>query len=319
MVGDVSTDDAFVEVLFWRVDVASEGARLDHFLRDQDTDHTRSKLKKLIETGCVSVDGNPSRPAQKLRTGQEVVLRVPPPEPLTVIPEDIPLDIRFEDDFVVVVNKQQGLVVHPAPGHSSGTLVNGLLFGRDTAGGDSLRPGIVHRLDKDTSGLMVVAKTEKAHATLAYQFHEHSVDRRYVVLVSGEPPDRGEWDTLHGRHPRDRRRFSSKVHRGKRALSRFETVERFKGASLLRVTLFTGRTHQVRVHCHDHGFSVLGDPWYHPRHMSTELTKIHRDLPGQALHAELLGFDHPETAKRLRFEAVPPNPFQQALEALRSL
>jgi 23S rRNA pseudouridine1911/1915/1917 synthase len=287
-------------------------------LRDRNADITRSRLKKIINTGYVSVDGEVViRPASKIREDEEVVLTVPSPVALSVVPEEMWLDIRYEDDYLLVVNKPQGLVVHPAPGHSSGTLINGILFGRTAKGGDPLRPGIVHRLDKDTSGLLVVAKTENAHAILAEQFHNHSVDRRYRVLVAGNPPPKGEWKTLHGRHPRDRRRFSSKVQRGKQAISRFVTVERFKGVALLQVTLLTGRTHQVRVHCHDHGYSVLGDPWYGPRHLSPELFKIHRSLPGQALHAELLGFEHPVTRASLRFESQPPKAFQEAVDALK--
>ncbi|MCP4601028.1 MAG: RluA family pseudouridine synthase [Proteobacteria bacterium] len=301
------------------VEKEDEKIRLDHFLRDQDLGITRSRLKKLIDKGFATVDGGIARPASKLRLGKEVVFRVPPPQPLSISPEDIPLDIPYEDDSVIIVNKTQGLVVHPAPGHPEGTLVNGILFNRTARGGDPLRPGIVHRLDKDTSGLMVVTKSDEAHAALARQFHEHSVDRRYQVLVAGAPQDHGEWRTLYGRHPRDRRRFSSKVEKGKTAISRFVTRERFKGAALMEVTLRTGRTHQVRVHCSDHGCPVLGDPWYGPHRLPKDLIKVHKDLPGQALHAGLLGFDHPETGERLRFESSPPKPFLNALAALRQI
>jgi 23S rRNA pseudouridine1911/1915/1917 synthase len=314
----VSEEDELLDDRRWVVDKEDAGARLDHFLRNRHGDATRSRLKKLINTGYVSIDGEVVvRPASKIREGEEVVLILPPPEALSVCPQEMSLDIRYEDDYLLVVNKPQGLVVHPAPGHSDGTLINGILFGRTAKGGDPLRPGIVHRLDKDTSGLLVVAKTENVHAHLAEQFHDHSVDRRYRVLVAGKPPQKGEWKTLYGRHPRDRRRFSSKVRRGKEATSLFATAERFKGAAMLKVTLMTGRTHQVRVHCYDHGFPVLGDPWYGPRHLSPELFKIHRSLPGQALHAELLGFQHPATGERLRFESTPPEPFQEAVNALR--
>jgi 23S rRNA pseudouridine1911/1915/1917 synthase len=229
------------------------------------------------------------------------------------------LDVRYEDDSLVVVDKPQGLVVHPAPGHPTGTLVNGLLHGRTTAGGDPLRPGIVHRLDKDTSGLIVVAKDDRAHAGLARQFQEHTIDRRYQVLVCGAPPDDGVWSTLHGRSPRDRKRFSSRVTKGRRAVSRFAVVERFAGAALLRVTLETGRTHQVRVHCSDHGFPVLGDPCYGPRRITAQIREIHNQLPGQALHAELLGFDHPITGARVELTSAPPLAFQHALRSLRAI
>jgi 23S rRNA pseudouridine1911/1915/1917 synthase len=303
----------------WIVGNKDIGCRLDHFLRNQEVGPTRSQLKKFIENGHVTVDNEECRPSQKLKANQKIILRIPPPEPMSAEPEDIPLDIRYEDDFLMVVNKQQGLVVHPAPGHPNGTLVNAVLFGRMTRGGDPMRPGIVHRLDKDTSGLMVVAKQDEAHASLAFQFHEHTVNRRYRVLVAGKPPARGEWNTLHGRHPKDRKRFSSKVLRGKSAISHFATLERFERAALLQVTLSTGRTHQVRVHCHDHGYPVLGDPWYGPKHFAAEMKAIHEQLPGQALHAELLGFNHPSTGERLVFESDPPEPFLEAAMALKGL
>ncbi|MBW2279016.1 MAG: RluA family pseudouridine synthase, partial [Deltaproteobacteria bacterium] len=254
-----------LEVWRWVAEESDRGVRLDLFLRDREPGPTRSQLKRLIEAGLALVDGEPARPAKKLSPGQGVELRIPPPEPLSAHPEPMDLDVRFEDEYLIVVNKRQGLVVHPAPGHPSGTLVNGLLHGRTTTGGDPLRPGIVHRLDKDTSGLIVVAKDARSHAALARQFHDHTIDRRYRVLVAGKPPEQGIWDTFHGRLPRDRKRFSSRVTRGRRAVSRFDLIERFKGAAMLRVTLETGRTHQVRVHCADHGYRVLGDPWYGPR------------------------------------------------------
>ncbi|MDJ0765379.1 MAG: RluA family pseudouridine synthase [Myxococcota bacterium] len=293
------------------------GVRFDCFLRDQDLNLTRSRLKKLIDGGFATVDGQAVRPAQKLRPGQTIALHIPPPEPLSVLPQEMPLDIRYEDDAVIVVNKPQGLVVHPAPGHADGTLVNGILFDRTARGGDPLRPGIVHRLDKDTSGLMVVAKCEVAHAALTQQFHDRSVDRRYMALVVGSPPNAGEWQTFYGRRPRDRRLFSSKVRQGKLAISRFITVERFKGAALLEVTLKTGRTHQVRVHCYDHNFPVLGDPQYSPRRLSPDLGMLHKRLPGQALHAAVLGFDHPESKERLQFKSSPPDIFLEILAELR--
>ncbi len=311
------TDSSFIDVFAWTARADDAGIRLDHFLRDQETGHTRSHLKKLIDSGHVRVDGQEARPAQKLRIGQEVVLTVPPPEPLTLEPEEMALDIHFEDDAVIVVNKPQGVVVHPAIGHPSGTLINGILFGRTAAGGDPLRPGIVHRLDKDTTGLLVVAKAVDVHAALAQQFHDHTVDRCYRALVSGNPPSSGQWQTLYGRHPKDRKRFSSKVTRGKVAKSRFERLEQFNGAALLKVTLETGRTHQVRVHCADHGYPVLGDPQYGPRRLASALAEIHGSLPGQALHAARLGFDHPRTGERLRFEVDPPRIFMEALENLR--
>jgi 23S rRNA pseudouridine1911/1915/1917 synthase len=314
----LSSSEPSEEIWRWFVEKEDAGVRLDHFLADQEIGLTRSRIKKIIDAGLATMAGEVARPAQKLAVGQEIVLRVPPPEPLSAAPEKMELDIRFEDEAVIVVNKPQGLVVHPAPGHPCGTLVNGILYGRTTRGGDPLRPGIVHRLDKDTSGLMVIAKTEAAHASLARQFHEHSVEREYQVLVVGSPPDRGEWDTLHGRNPRDRKLFSSRVERGKRATSRFVTEERLVGAAMLAVSLATGRTHQVRVHCHDHGFPVIGDPQYGPKKLPARLRRIHEDLPGQALHARVLGFVHPLSGRSQRHEAQPPTTFLQALHALRT-
>jgi 23S rRNA pseudouridine1911/1915/1917 synthase len=315
-------EERVLDVFRWVVEDDERGERLDKFLaRQEDVEVTRSQLKRIIDGGNARIDGEAARPAKALQPGQIVELRVPPPEPLSAEPEPIPIDIRFEDEHVVVVDKPQGLVVHPAPGHARGTLVNALLHWCTPRGGDPLRPGIVHRLDKDTSGLMVVAKTEAAHAHLAVQFHAHTVDRRYRVLVAGTPPDRGEWRTLHGRREGDRKLFSSRVRRGRIAVSAFETVERFPAgpAAMLRVVLSTGRTHQVRVHCADHDVPVLGDRAYGPKRLAPALRAVHEALPGQALHAELLGFDHPASGRRLTFESDPNAAFSAALDALRRL
>ena len=316
--GAVSKPQEVLDVWRWIVEEEDHGLRLDLYLAAQEVGPTRSQLKKMIETGLALVDGEPSRPAKKLQAGQTVELRIPPPQPSSALPQEMDLDIRHEDNSLVVVNKPPGLVVHPAPGHPDGTLVNGLLFACSTSGGDPLRPGIVHRLDKDTSGLMVVAKNERVHAHLAAQFSEHSVDRRYLVLVTGDPPAAGQWDTLIGRRDGDRKKFSTRVRQGKRAISSFKTIERFPGAAALNVTLQTGRTHQVRVHCSDHGFPVLGDPWYGPKRMTEALRQIHNALHGQALHAEILGFEHPDGGQRLSFRSDPPPPFLDALAALRT-
>ena len=315
-------EEPVLDVWRWVVEESDRGERLDRFLAQQeDVELTRSQLKKLVDRGWALIGGVAARPAKALVPGQIVELRVPPPEPLSAAPEAIPLDIRYEDDDVVVVDKPQGLVVHPAPGHARGTLVNALLHWCAPRGGDPLRPGIVHRLDKDTSGLMVVAKNEVAHAHLAVQFAEHTVDRRYSVLVSGEPPERGEWRTLHGRRDGDRKLFSSRVRRGKVAVSAFVTAERFPEgpAAVLAVTLSTGRTHQVRVHCADHGLPVLGDRAYGPKRLPPALRAVHEALPGQALHAELLGFDHPVSGQRMTFSSEPNAAFSAALGELRRL
>lgn len=302
----------------WLVSTQERGLRLDLFLRNKDIEPSRSQIKRYIEEGFVSIDGQKSiRPSKKLKFGQRVQLIIPPPAPLNAVPEDIPLDVVYEDDAVVVINKPQGMVVHPAPGHPRGTLVNGLVYRYSICAGDPMRPGLVHRLDKDTTGLMVVAKTDEALKNLTAQFQVHSVQRRYLALATGSPPDYIEYRTLHGRKIGDRKLFSSKVTRGKEAVSVVETVDRFSGAALIRVTLHTGRTHQVRVHCFDHGFALLGDPMYVPRGLSALLSSIHKMLPGQALHAELLGFDHPQTGHRMIFEASPPEIFCAALQKMK--
>ncbi len=306
----------------WKVDAGDNGKRLDRWLSERDIDPSRSQLKRFIEGQMVQIDGFvETRPSRKLKSGQRITLEIPPPEPLHAEPEKMSLDIVHEDDAVIVLNKPQGLVVHPAPGHPGSTLVNGLVYHFAIAAGNELRPGLVHRLDKDTSGLMVVARTEEALKKLTAQFQVHSVERRYRVLVAGNPPDYLELKTLHGRRPNDRKKFSSRVTRGKEAISVVETMERFvqNTSAMLRVTLHTGRTHQVRVHCYDNGFPLLGDPLYSPRKLSDALKNIHLSLPGQALHAELLGFDHPVTGDHLQFQSDPPAPFNEALRKLRHI
>jgi 23S rRNA pseudouridine1911/1915/1917 synthase len=318
-IDDFDADPTASTVCEWPIGPSDAGTRIDIFLRDNDTGVTRSALKQLIENGAVSLDGVPeTRPSRKLKAGQRLRLSLPAAQPACPEPEDIPLDIRYSDAAIAVIDKPQGLVVHPSPGHPTGTLVNALLHACPPAGGDPARPGIVHRLDKDTSGLMVVARSEAAYQHLVAQFHAQTVTRRYLALVQGNPPDAGTWNTLHGRSEGNRKRFSTRVTTGKPAISAFVTVERFPGAALLRVTLQTGRTHQVRVHCHDHHFSILGDPVYAPRRLSPELRSLHARLPGQALHAEHLAFAHPLTGERLAFSSPPPAAFLDALHALRA-
>ncbi|MBN2803669.1 MAG: RluA family pseudouridine synthase [Deltaproteobacteria bacterium] len=295
------------------------GTRLDNYLSVQTIESTRSQVKQYIEKGCVSVNGKISlKSSYKIKESDCITLNKPALEPLNAFPEDIPLDIRYEDEDVIVLVKPRGMVVHPAPGHPGGTLVNGLVHMFAISVGDSMRPGLVHRLDKDTSGLMVVAKTEIALRKLVVQFQEHTVDRVYNVLVAGSPPEFLELSTFHNRKPNERKLFSSRVTSGKVAKSTIKTIEYFKDAALISVTLHTGRTHQVRVHCFDNGFPVLGDPVYTPKHLSSFIQKIHKDLNGQALHAGVLGFDHPVTGQRMYFEAEPPEIFNVSLEKLRA-
>jgi len=260
-------------------------------------------------------------------TGDTVEVDLPPPPTISLEPQDIPLDILFEDDDVLVVNKPTGLVVHPAPGHYDGTLVNAVLhhcagtFQR--TGEDPIRPGIVHRLDRDTSGVMVVAKSERGFFSLSRQAREHSFDRRYIALVRGEfQESHGRIDAAIGRSMADRGRMAVTGVRGKEAVTRFEVLERFGDASLIRLELETGRTHQIRVHLRFAGRPMLGDPVYgvtdySGMHLSEETAAALEALTGQALHAEHLGFEHPATGERMGYTAPAPDDFARALEALR--
>lgn len=310
------------------------GERLDKALAMR-SDRSRAVYQRWIREGRVKVDGL-VRPADTRLSVGQVVEVVPAPPPLcSARPQAIPLDILHEDEDLVVLVKPAGLVVHPAPGHPDSTLVNALVhrYGslppavrpaeeRALQGAEdataALRPGIVHRLDAHTSGVMVVARTPVAQARLAAAFAAHDIERAYLAIAAGDPPAQLTFDTLHGRHPRDRKRFSSRVKRGRRARTHGRVAERFVGAALLRLTLETGRTHQIRVHCADHGFPLLGDPLYGRRPSDPGVVQVGKRLGRQALHAETLGFAHPSTGERLRFVAEPPADFEAALDALRA-
>ncbi len=287
--------------------------RLDRYLSRELPSLSRSRLQGLIRRGRVLVDGLPAlKSGQKLKTGQEIILEIPPPERTTVVSEDIPLDVAYEDEDLIVVNKPQGMVVHPSKGHQGGTLVNALLHHcRNLSGINGvLRPGILHRLDKDTSGLLVAAKTDAAHLGLAEQLKKRLVIREYLALAYGRPSaGRGTIDAPLGRHPRERKKMA--VSPGARkAVTHYCLLEEFPGVSLLRLRLETGRTHQIRVHLAYMGHPVLGDPVYGRRREKF-------DLPGQALHACCLGFTHPRTGQALKFTAEPPAAFQGVLKELR--
>jgi 23S rRNA pseudouridine1911/1915/1917 synthase len=306
---------------------AYEKYRLDVYLADAIEDASRSFIKKLVKEGRVTVNGGVcSRPGRPMTAGDKVAVDIPPPPSTDIQPEDIPLDILYEDGEVVVVNKPSGLVVHPAPGNYTGTLVNAILHHcRDFArpGGDSTRPGIVHRLDKDTSGVLVVAKTPGAFLSLSEQARAHTFDRRYLALARGEfKEDRGRISASIGRSIADPARMAVTGIGGRDAVTRFEVLERFGVASLLSVELETGRTHQIRVHLRFSGHPVLGDPVYGVTDyaawkMSDGGRSALEGLHGQALHAERLGFVHPATETAMTFTAPTPADFQQALDALR--
>jgi 23S rRNA pseudouridine1911/1915/1917 synthase len=304
------------------------GLRLDVFLSGSIEDASRSFVKKLVKDGKAVVNGKAcTKPGRTVNAGDTVEVELPPPASTHLGPEDIPLDILFEDADVLVVNKPSGLVVHPAPGHPNGTLVNAVLhhcpdFQRP--GEDALRPGIVHRLDQFTSGVMVVAKSPRAFASLSEQAREHTFDRRYLALVRGEFKDAaGRITAAIGRSTHDRHRMTVTGLNSREAVTRFEVLESFGVASLVSLVLETGRTHQIRVHLRFAGHPVLGDPVYGvTEFMDWKISPAVRgaleSLEGQALHAELLGFTHPAEGGRVQFNAPPPPDFAKALNALRA-
>ena len=295
------------------VDAAHEDVRLDTFLTAHLRAHSRSHIKALIETGHITVDGGTAKPALHLRRGQRVEVVVPPPPPATVAPEDISLPVVFEDEHLLVINKPPALTVHPGAGRPSGTLVNAVLARvPGLAGvGSRQRPGIVHRLDKDTSGLLVVAKTPVAYASLSSQVARRTVNRTYLALVHGVlPHDERTITAPIGRHPRHRTRMAV-VPRGREAITRYRVLERLARYTLVEAHLVTGRTHQIRVHFAHIGHPVAGDPVYAGR--PDEL-----GIGRQALHAHRLQFVHPASGKEMAFEAPPPADFAAAVERARA-
>ena len=309
------------------------GKRLDVFLTACDESMSRAAAQRLIEEGCVTVDGKASKVSQKLDAGQTVVYSVPPTKPAHASPEDIPLDIVYEDEDLIVLNKPKGMVVHPAPGSESGTLVNALLAhckGLSTIGGVE-RPGIVHRLDKDTTGLLVIAKNDMAHRDLQQQIQQRTAERRYLALVWGNPRfEQAVVDAPIGRHPADRKKMAviedTNLHRAREASTRFRVLERFGSFTLLEAKLETGRTHQVRVHAAYAGHPVVGDPAYSGnrriqsgrREFVQEVNRLIDSMCGQALHAYMLSFDHPRTRERFSFTRPAPPEMEALLDYLRN-
>jgi len=275
----------------------------------------------------VRVGGASCRAAQKVRNGERIEVEAPEPVLLQAEPQPLTLVVVYEDAHLVVVDKPAGLVVHPAPGHPDRTLVNALLHRcPDLQGiGGVVRPGIVHRIDRDTSGLLVVAKTGQAHEFLAALFKEHRIERRYRALVhqGSRLADRGTYRTLYGRHPHDRKRFSSKVVRGRSAVTRWQVVERLGSLAVVTVQLQTGRSHQIRVHFSEHGHPLVGDPLYGGARADGRLPRAEAVLVArlgrQALHAELLGFPHPVSGELLRFASPLPGDLDGLIAALRAL
>ena len=290
------------------------GTRIDVFLAENMEDLSRSGVQKLIDEGMITLNGGKTKANYKLRAKDVIDVTVPEVKEVEILPEDIPLDILYEDSDVIVVNKPQGMVVHPAPGHFSGTLVNALMFhcGDELSGiNGEKRPGIVHRIDKDTSGVLMIAKNDMAHQSLAAQLAEHSITRKYnAVVYNGFNEDEGTVDQPIGRNPQDRKKMAVTQKHSRHAVTHYRVIERMEKFTLIEAQLETGRTHQIRVHMTHIGHPLLGDPVYGPK-------KQPISLDGQALHARVLGFIHPRTGEYMEFEAPLPPHFVALLERLR--
>ena len=305
------------EPIALEVSAEEAGERIDRILSARPLGFSRAALQGWIAEGRVLVDGAKVRASARPRAGARVEVHPAPPPPSDAIAQDIPIEWLHVDDHLAVLMKPAGLVVHPAPGHADGTLVNALRFHLAVRDGDPQRPGIVHRLDRDTSGVMVVARSEAAREGLIAQFKRHDLERSYLALAAGHPAQRQRIETLHGRHPVDRKRFTARVTEGKRAVTELEVLERLHGASLVRCTLETGRTHQIRVHLSELGHPLLADSVYGKPARDPKVRAAEQAIGRQALHAQVLGFIHPVTGERLRFSVEPPLDFARALSELR--
>ena len=292
------------------------GERLDAFLARAVEGLTRSSAQRLLEEGCVTVDGKPAKKNHKLNMGQEVSVTVPEPKEVDIVPTEMPLDIVYEDEDVLVINKPKGLVVHPAAGHQDDTLVNGLLhaMGDQLSGiNGELRPGIVHRIDKDTSGLLAVAKNDLAHTVLASQLKDHTMARTYECIVCGSmKEDSGTVDAPIGRHPTDRKKMCVAARGGRDAVTHWEVIKRYRGYTHVRCRLETGRTHQIRVHMAYLGRPILGDMVY--GHKKPELGQS-----SQVLHAGVLCFKHPRDERPVMVMADLPEYFKEVLAKLEKM
>ncbi|AHD06236.1 RluA family pseudouridine synthase [Paenibacillus larvae] len=297
----------------WIAGEEHAGERIDKFVSECLDGVSRTQIQQWIKEGHISVNEKQVKPNYKLAEGDRIKLNIPDPEQVDIRPEPIPLDIYYEDKDVIVVNKPRGMVVHPAPGHSSGTLVNALMYHcKDLSGiNGEMRPGIVHRIDKDTSGLIMAAKHDKAHASLADQLKEHSVTRKYLALVQGNlAHEQGTVEAPIGRDPKDRKLYTVTEKNSKEAVTHFVVMERFGDYTLTELKLETGRTHQIRVHMKFIGHPLVGDPAY---------GKSKKEwIRGQALHAAVLGFKHPMTREYLEFEAPLPEDMKQLIHSLRN-
>ena len=290
------------------------GERLDAFLARSVEDLSRSAAQKLLEKGAVTLSGRPAKKNEKTAEGMTVEVELPDPEPIDVVPQNIPLDVAYEDADVIVINKPVGLVVHPAPGHPDGTLVNALLYhcGDSLSGiNGQLRPGIVHRIDRDTSGLIIAAKNDKAHVALADQLQDHSLARVYEAVVHGNiREDEGTVDAPIGRHPIDRKKMAIDRKDGRRAVTHWTVLGRYPGYTHIQCRLETGRTHQIRVHMASIGHPLVGDPVYGGNRKSLP------GLVGQCLHARKLRFVHPSTGELVEVECPLPDWFERVLRQI---
>lgn len=302
-----------VDAMIITVDEGSAGERIDKVICAFAKELSRSFVQKMAESGAVSVAGKPVGKNYKVKSGDKISLVIPKPRELELRPENIPLDIRYEDGDLLVVNKPKGMVVHPAAGNYDKTLVNALLYHcRDSLSGINgiIRPGIVHRIDKDTSGLLIVAKNDFAHISLAEQIKAHSFEREYqTVVYGGFKAEGGTVDAPIGRHSVDRKKMCVTEKNSKPAVTHYEVIERYSGFTHLRVHLETGRTHQIRVHMAYIGHPVAGDPVYGPKKVITELC-------GQCLHAGLIGFRHPRTGRHIEVRSELPEYFEAFLRRL---
>ena len=299
-----------------RLKVDAPGQRADQFLAAALPQLTRSAAQKLLEEGAVTLNGRPVKKNYKTAPEDELVVVLPDPAPVDILPQDIPLDVVYEDEDVIAVNKPVGLVVHPAAGHPDGTLVNALLYhcGNSLSGiNGALRPGIVHRIDRDTSGLIIAAKNDTAHLALAAQLQDHSLYREYeAVCVGNLKQDQGTVNAPIARHPTDRKKMAVNFLQGREAVTHWTVLERFSGYTHIQCRLETGRTHQIRVHMAHTGHPLLGDVVYGSK-------KPWPGLAGQCLHARRLSFVHPRTGERLTLECPLPSWFQEVLTTLGHL
>ena len=291
-----------------------DNERIDIFLSQEFTQVSRTYIQRLIKDGLVKVNDKLVKSKYLVNKGDHIIVQFPEPKSLEIVPENIPIEIVYEDEDVAVVNKPQGMVVHPAPGNYSGTLVNALLFhlGKLSTINGFIRPGIVHRIDKDTSGLLMIAKNDFAHSYLSKQLKEHSITRKYLALVDGNiKEDKGTVNAPIGRHPVDRKKMTVTEKNSKEAVTHFTVLERFNDYTLVQAQLETGRTHQIRVHMSFIKHPVTGDPVYGNKNQKFKLN-------GQLLHAKTLGFIHPRTKEYMEFNSKLPEHFHKVLNSLRN-